>query len=276
MLNPMTVRAMTYPSPQYLPCQMEGAAFVRSMSYIQARNFLLADRDIPSVTRIGQIFDTILETAPAQAVLRTLDGWGRYIFDVCETTNHKVSKKRMNPALIVVLMSGYGSHNTLLEPNCTTEVAIKSIKNGTHINDTIELSLLHKGRCLNWGRESCVGNFYNAYFMNNTPSYELYNLNDTLGMNEWNHTQSSWEVSCKGQFELPSAFLRAVQKNLDQMIACEKKTETTTLIILGVGFGLPAFAILTLIGVKAINRFIEEGHAEYLMENPKLNYGSFK
>jgi hypothetical protein len=44
---------------------------------MQARNFFLADRDTPAVTLVGKVFDAVLEIAPIQAVVKTLDSWGR-------------------------------------------------------------------------------------------------------------------------------------------------------------------------------------------------------
>ena len=113
---------------------------------MQARNFVISDRDTPSVALVGKLFDVVLETAPVQAVVKTLDSWGKYIFDVCETPDPSVSKKRLHPALIVVLMSGHGRNLTQPEPHCKADIAIKSAENGKQINNTVTLTLLQNNK----------------------------------------------------------------------------------------------------------------------------------
>lgn len=262
MISSYVSPAPIYPNvPQYHPCYTAGPSHVRALTYMQARNFLISDRDTPSVTLIGQVFDTVLDTAPVQTLVRTLDTWGRYMFDVCETSDPDVGKKRLSPAIKVALMSGHGRNLTLTAANCTTEIAIKSLKDDQQVNDTIELVLLEDGRCSNWDKTSiCVGVFYNTYFINYTPSYELYNFSDTLGLNEWNYTNSSWSVSCKGQFDLPSTLLLQIEKDLDQVVACQKKNEIILFSILGFALGLPCIGLMTYYGV---NRFVREIREDY-------------
>src|SRR5690349_4814932 len=138
MLNPMALPITHYSQadhyPKYQPCYTAGFSSASALTYMQARN-LFADRSTPSVTLVGKVFDAVMESGPLQTVFRGLDYVGRYIFGVCDATNIGVTKKRLDPALIVVLISGDGSYNSVSKDTCSSKIAINSL------NETVELSL---------------------------------------------------------------------------------------------------------------------------------------
>jgi hypothetical protein len=179
--------------------------------------------------------------------------------------------------MMVVLMSGHGRNLTQPEPHCTTEIAIKSLENGKQINDTVTLTLLQKDMCFDWSKESmCVGAFYETYFIDKIPSYDLYNFSDSVGSNEWNFNNRSWQVSCKGQFDLPASFILKVQKDIEQVINCVDKKIKGEFIYLGVIFGIPMIVGLTFWGIEAASRCKKERNLElHLPESPTPLYGTF-
>ncbi len=256
------------------PCHTAGSFHFFSTSYIQARNFLFAEKDIPSVTLVGQIFDQFLDTAPGKVFVSALDGLGRYIFDVCDADEPQI-KKRMHPAFMVVIMSGGSRRMQSREANCSTTFAIKSVHENHAVNETIEFTLLKRGyNCSNWERDSpCVSEFMNNYFFNYTPSYELYNLNTSLGTKIWNYTNGSWTVSCEGDYGIPSTFLTQVQKDLEKVIECEYQVQMHAEKIFGLIVAGCLVGGVVMFCVFKAAQIVDEDH-DHLLEEPKTTYGA--